>query len=100
MKYFTLSLLLLSVCTINAGSKPSISKNDLPTAVVTTGGAFTNNAQIFEDSLQSLYTSINLAKYDLSFEAFRYAMIGYYSLAGQHKLNDTGLVSIIDFTKP
>jgi hypothetical protein len=99
MKYLTLSLLLLSVCSINAGSIPSVSEKPESIAVVGTGG-FTNNAQVFEDSLHSLYTAINLEQYDLPFEAFRYAMIGYYSFEGQNRLNNSGLVSIIDFTKP
>jgi hypothetical protein len=53
-----------------------------------------------EDSLHSLYSTIGLAKYDLSYEAFRYGMIGYAALRHEGKLNDKNLFTIIDFTKP
>jgi hypothetical protein len=53
-----------------------------------------------EDSLHNLYSSIGLANYDLSYEAFRYGMIGYATLRREGKLNDKNLFSIIDFTKP
>jgi hypothetical protein len=97
MKYLTLSLLLVSLSSISAGS---FNNNPENSAVPATAASFTNNAAVFEDSLQSLYTAIGLEKYDLPFDAFRYAMIGYYSFSQQGKLNDSGLVSIIDFTKP
>lgn len=54
----------------------------------------------FDDSLQTLYTSIGLEKYNLSYNVFKYAVIGYYTLRMQGKLNDKNLLSIIDFTKP
>lgn len=54
----------------------------------------------FDDSLQSLYTSIGLEKYNLPFNVFKYALVGYYTLRMQGKLNDKNLLSIIDFTKP
>jgi hypothetical protein len=53
-----------------------------------------------EDSLHSLYTTIGLEKYDLSYEAFRYGMIGYAALRKEGKLSDKNLFTIIDFTKP
>jgi hypothetical protein len=101
MKYLTLSLLLFGVCSIKAGAAPTgsaVAKRAETTVV--SGGGFTSNARVFEDSIQSLYTAIGLEKYDLPYDAFRYAMIGYYSLNAAGKLNDSGLVSIIDFTKP
>lgn len=52
-----------------------------------------------EDSLQNLYNEIGLNDYNLSFEVFRYGMVGYYSLKEQGKLNDKNLLTIIDFTK-
>ncbi len=58
------------------------------------------NPLTFEDSLQSLYHEIGLENYDLSFEVFRYGMIGYHNLQQQGKLNNKNLISIIDFTKP
>ncbi|MBA4055394.1 MAG: L,D-transpeptidase catalytic domain protein, partial [Marivirga sp.] len=53
----------------------------------------------FEDSLQYLYNEIGLENYDLSFEVFKYGMIGYYNLQQEGKLNNKNLLSIIDFTK-
>lgn len=52
-----------------------------------------------DDSIRSLYNAIGLEKYDLSYEVFRYGMIGYYSLHQQGKLGQKNLLSIIDFTK-
>ena len=52
-----------------------------------------------ELNIKDLYSELNAAPYDLSFEAFRYAYIGYQSLKKQHRLNDKELFSIIDFTK-
>ena len=52
-----------------------------------------------ELNIKELYSELNANQYDLSFEAFRYAYIGYQSLKKQHRLNDKELFSIIDFTK-
>ena len=61
---------------------------------------FYNLNQInFEDSLLHLYNAIGLKNYDLSFEVFRYGMIGFYRLQQQGKISDRNLLSIIDFTK-
>ena len=57
------------------------------------------NSETFTDSLQRLYEAIDLQKYDLSFEAFKYGMTGYLSLLRDGKLNNKGLLTIIDFTK-
>jgi hypothetical protein len=57
-------------------------------------------AMTFDDSLHTLYTSIGLEKYNLSYKVFKYAVIGYYTLRMQGKLSDKNLLSIIDFTKP
>lgn len=54
---------------------------------------------LFEDSVQQLYTAIKLEQYNLSYSAFRYAMIGYFTLEHEGKLNNKKLISIIDFTK-
>ncbi len=54
----------------------------------------------FEDSIQHLYTVIGLSEYDLSYEVFRYGMIGFYSLKQEGKVGDKNLLTIIDFTKP
>lgn len=57
------------------------------------------NQHTFVDSLQRLYDAIELQKYELPFEAFKYGMTGYISLLREGKLNDKGLLTIIDFTK-
>ncbi len=41
-----------------------------------------------ELNIKDLYNELNAAQYDLSFEAFRYAYIGYQSLRKQHRLNE------------
>jgi hypothetical protein len=54
----------------------------------------------FEDSLQRLYSQIGLSDCHLSYQVFRYAMTGYYSLKQDGQLSDKNLLTIIDFTKP
>lgn len=53
----------------------------------------------FEDSLKNLYTTIGLRRYDLSYDVFRYGMIGFYSLKQEGRLGSKNILSIIDFTK-
>lgn len=55
---------------------------------------------VFEDSILSLYNTIGLNEYNLSYTAFRFGMIGYFSLEQDGKLGSKKLISIIDFTKP
>jgi hypothetical protein len=54
----------------------------------------------FEDSISTLYKAIGLDKIGMNYDVFRYGMIGFYSLQQDGKLNDSNLVSFIDFTKP
>ena len=55
----------------------------------------------FEDTIKSIYTELMEKNPDveLDFEPFRYAMIGYYTLRQEERLNDKEILSIIDFTK-
>jgi len=53
----------------------------------------------FEDSVQRLYAVIGLESYGLSYEVFRFGMIGFYSLKHEGKLGDKNILTIIDFTK-
>ena len=55
---------------------------------------------ILEDSLMALYNSVGLEAYDLSYEVFRYGMIGYFNLKEDGRLSNDNILSIIDFTKP
>jgi hypothetical protein len=54
----------------------------------------------FEDSLVHLYNAMDLSRYGLAFDAFRYGMIGYGTLQQQGRLSNKKLLTIIDFTKP
>ncbi len=58
------------------------------------------NPLTFEDSIRYLFNEIGLDNYDLSFEVFKYGMIGYANLQQEGKLNNKNLLSIIDFSKP
>ncbi|HMG90276.1 MAG TPA: murein L,D-transpeptidase catalytic domain family protein [Chryseolinea sp.] len=57
------------------------------------------NPTTFMDSMSRLYDVMDLQKYELSFDAFKYGMTGYLSLLREGKLNNKGLLTIIDFTK-
>jgi len=56
-------------------------------------------AENFEDSVYHLYTRIGLANYNLSFAVFRYGIIGFQLLKQEGKINNTNVLTIIDFTK-
>ena len=58
------------------------------------------SSEHFEDSLSHLYEAIALQEKGLSYDAFRYAMIGFYTLKDDGRVSDKNIVSIIDFTKP
>jgi hypothetical protein len=89
MRKILLITLLLSVYAELFGGRPVVTH--------TQPSIFT--ALHFEDSLHSLYDNIGLADYGLSYDVFRYGMIGYYRLAQEKKIGDKNLISIIDFTK-
>jgi hypothetical protein len=74
----------------------------LPTdgKVITTGSLAGFSSATFEDSLVNLYGAIELQEKGLSYDAFRYAMIGFYTLKDDGRLNERNIISIIDFTKP
>lgn len=59
----------------------------------------TRNKIHFEDSLHHLYQVIGLEEYQLSYEIFRYGMIGYYRLSAEGKISHKQILTIIDFTK-
>jgi hypothetical protein len=56
--------------------------------------------QNFEDHVRQLYQRIALDSLQLNYEVFRLGMVGYYSLENEGALNDTGLLTIIDFSRP
>ncbi|HYG02484.1 MAG TPA: murein L,D-transpeptidase catalytic domain family protein [Chryseosolibacter sp.] len=100
MKYVTL-LLLCALLTASVNSTallpPPLTTED-PIKKIITGGGKTAVA-VFEDSVQNLYSQIGLAKHNLSLDAFRYAMIGYYDFVNHEQLSDKNIISIIDFSQ-
>lgn len=94
MTFFASLLLVMSSFSHPATVSHTPSVND------STELAVFSNALLFEDSVRSLYTTIGLEQYGLSYKAFRYGMIGYFNLQQDGKLGSKKLISIIDFTKP
>jgi hypothetical protein len=55
--------------------------------------------EVFEDHVRFLYKTIGLKNNGLSFDVFRYALIGYYNLKGNGAIKKRGIISIIDYRK-
>ena len=55
--------------------------------------------EVFEDHVRFLYKTIGLKNNGLSFDVFRYALIGYYNLKGNGNIKKRGIISIIDYRK-
>lgn len=89
MKRILLVTLLLACCAVLFAGRPVL--KHVPSSM---------NEIHFEDSLHHLYTTIGLKAYSLSYEVFRYGMIGYMHLSQEGRLGNKNLISIIDFTKP
>jgi hypothetical protein len=53
----------------------------------------------FDHELTLLYDSLNLRKAGLDKKVFAYALKGYFNLAGQNKINRTGIITICDFSQ-
>ena len=81
-----LLVLLISICT----SFSSIDNDFSPIEK--------NSSSIVVSDEKELFTELNIK--DLSFEAFQQAYIGFKKLQLQNKLNNSNLLTIIDFTKP
>ena len=56
--------------------------------------------QNFEDHVRQLYGVIGLDSLLLNYEVFRLGVIGYYRMEKEGALNNTGLLTIIDFSRP
>lgn len=52
-----------------------------------------------EASIQNLYKNINAKAYELNYNAFHYAMLGYATMKAQKALKNEEILTIIDFTK-
>jgi hypothetical protein len=55
--------------------------------------------EVFEDHVRFLYKTIGLKNNGLSFDIFRYALIGYYNLKENGSIKKRGIISIIDYRK-
>jgi len=85
---FLITLLYLFIGNVSQVEIKTIAEDKSKPAVV-----------MFEEHLTEKYESLNLQKYDLNFDVFQKAMIGYFNLKAKGKLSDQKLISIIDFTK-
>jgi hypothetical protein len=101
--HFLFSFLLAITATRNYSFENSLIKSDsairrdsVNVNLITSASLHRYN---FDDSLTRLYNQIGLADHDLSFEVFRYGMIGYYAMEQEGMLNNKNLLTIIDFTK-
>ncbi len=56
-------------------------------------------ASKFENHLNAKYEELNLSELGLDFSTYRYSMIGYYNLRASALINNSGLLSIVDFTQ-
>lgn len=57
------------------------------------------NAQVFEDSMMSIYRTINLEPLKLPYSVFRLGMIGYFNIRTQEDLRKRQIFTLIDFTQ-
>ncbi|WP_116496582.1 murein L,D-transpeptidase catalytic domain family protein [Balneicella halophila] len=57
------------------------------------------NTTTTESIFKELYKDIDAASYDLSYEAFHYAMLGYIAMVENKALDNDEVITIIDFTK-
>jgi hypothetical protein len=55
--------------------------------------------EVFEEHVRYLYKTIGLKNNGLSFDVFRYALIGYYNLKNNSAIKKRGIISIIDYRK-
>jgi hypothetical protein len=55
--------------------------------------------EVFEEHVRFLYKTIGLKNNGLSFDVFRYALIGYYNLKGNGTIKKRGIISIVDYRK-
>lgn len=104
MEQLAFLILFLQTATIQLSLPPS--SNPIPSLAISntqvvpgTTNIFSYSPEVFDDSIQHLYQAIKLEQYDLSYQVFKYAMTGYYTLRQEGKLNEKQLLTIIDFTK-
>ena len=83
------------VCTIPLLSASLVTSFSTPPSE----GAAEEAFRVIENEIFELYCRIGLDEAGLSAEAFTHALIGYYNLKADGKLNDESLLTIIDFTQ-
>lgn len=54
----------------------------------------------FTNSFQSVYDSLHLGMMGLSRKAYEYAQKGFEKLMSQHKISNTSIIAIADFSQP
>lgn len=84
---------------------PDYSRKDRRADIAVRVGSNANNVSVltrsnFDDVVHALYDSIGLDRYDLKFDIFRKAMIGYFSLVQEGALANDRLLTIINFELP
>ena len=75
-------------------------KHDTKTAIVAETGNRLPETNVDMSADLALYTSLKLQQIGLSQQAFINAVKGYYYLHSQGKLNNDGVLSIVDFSLP
>lgn len=81
-------------------TKPAAAVPAVEAALSDSGEAVAKlNRARFEDGIKGLYDRIH-PSYDLPYDVFRLAMIGYYSLQDQGALGNKEFLTIIDFSQP
>jgi hypothetical protein len=105
MKYWTLAIFFFYSAALYSADLFNRPFNTTPVALAVNEAANEKaggmTVEILEDSVKRTYDAVGLEKYNLSLDAFRYAMIGYMSLDQQGKLNaEKQLLTVIDFSKP
>ncbi|EMR01460.1 murein L,D-transpeptidase catalytic domain family protein [Cesiribacter andamanensis] len=104
MKVKVVSLvLILFIISAFAGSQLSaFSEPVLPAAAApaaTDPATGLSKAELAEARFQELWTSIEWGKNEKpAYEVFRKGMVGYLNLSRQNKLNNTGILTLIDFS--
>jgi hypothetical protein len=88
---FAAITLMLSVTVL-----PGKWNEKLPAATATA----IHTAHDYSSAITEKYTTWNLEKEGISVDLFSYAIRGYEHLKQQNRLTNTGIISIIDFSKP
>ncbi len=94
-------IFLFSLSAFTYSERPAFSKATKPgdTLTHTAYSKMERSMKAFSDSMATLYDEMDLASYGLDRDVFQMAITGYQNLKGEN-LNSSGILTIIDFTKP